>query len=129
MRTRGSDAAAAASGRLTTNLVPPGRLCTVDRAVVGLDHRRDDGQAEAGAAARGGPGARTRLVSARVKRSKTWSAISGGMPGPLSVTVISACAVAHADPASTWVPGGVWVRALASRLATTWCSRYGSARR
>ena len=29
-------------------------------------------------------------------------------------------------PTVTCVPGGVWVRALASRLATTWCSRSGS---
>ena len=51
------------------------------------------------------------------------SRISGGMPGPLSVTVITAWSPSTATPVSTRVPAGVWVRALASRLATTWCSR------
>ena len=75
------------------------------------------------------PAARTRLVSARVNRSKTRSTISGGIPGPLSVTVISARPSDADRPASTRVPAGVWVRALASRFATTWCSRYRSAGR
>ena len=48
----------------------------------------------------------------------------GGMPGPLSRTVIDARYQPCRERESrTVVPAGVWVRALASRLASTWCNR------
>ena len=51
------------------------------------------------------------------------------MPGPSSVTVSTASPASPASTAravETVVPGGVWVRALARRLASTWCSRVSS---
>ena len=62
---------------------------------------------------------RTRLTSARVNRSKTRRCRSSGMPGPVSTTVSTASPSWAAMLVSTSVPGGVWVRALASKFTTT----------
>ena len=68
------------------------------------------------------PWRRTRLASALVNRSKTWSRTSAGTPGPLSQTVTTANPPSARRLVVTRVPTGVWVRALASRLASTWSS-------
>ncbi len=51
------------------------------------------------------------------------------MPGPLSVTVSSTPWAGETDrPVVTVVPGGVWVRALERRFASTWWRRSASPR-
>ena len=48
------------------------------------------------------------------------------MPGPLSTTRMTAEPSSAVSESVTAVPGGVCVRALPSRLATTWCRRASS---
>ncbi len=101
----------------------PGRALGVDRAAVGLDDRRDDREAEPGAA----PAARPRGVGAVEPLEHPCRLLLGRVPGP--------CVGDHDDrvgrrpvapgrrPA---VPSGVCDRTLASRLSRTWRSRCGS---
>ena len=94
----------------------------VDPTIVRLDHRGHDGQAEAGAAGRPRAGG----VAAGEPFEEPGCSVSG-MPGPLSVTVTTARRRRRRRAGvTTVVPGGVCVRALASRLASTWCSRAAS---
>ena len=74
------------------------------------------------------PAARDRDFSPRAKRSNTCGSSAAGMPGPVSVTVrtTSPVRLSGASPTVTSVPGGVWVRALASRFVSTWVSRDAS---
>ena len=73
------------------------------------------------------PAAREREESPRANRSKTSGCSSAGMPGPSSVDGQHGLAgLGRRSAVVTVVPGGVWVRALASRLASTWCSRASS---
>src|SRR5438270_9250958 len=70
------------------------------------------------------PAAREREESPRANRSNTLRSRSAGMPGPLSTTDSTASLPgATVTEVVTVVPGGVWVRALLSRLASAWCSR------
>ena len=109
-------------GSRTANSVWPGRLVTLDVAAVRRDDRRHDRQAEPGAAVLPGPrrGAAgepledVRQQVGRDARARRRPPSARAVPDPAaSVTV-------------TVVPGGVCVRALASRLASTWCSRDAS---
>ena len=68
------------------------------------------------------PVARERLRSTRQNRSKIRSNWSAGRPGPWSRTTSAACPSATSRDISTRLAGGVWVRAFANRLATTWVS-------
>ena len=72
------------------------------------------------------PPLRDREVSPRAKRSKTSDCSADGMPGPLSATRRTAESRSALSDKVTDVPGGVWTRAFASRLATAWCSRASS---
>ena len=54
----------------------------------------------------------------RTNLSNTVGTSAGSMPGPVSVTSITALSAVERSPAVTSVPAGVWVRALASRFAT-----------
>ena len=102
-------------GRCRPSTVPP---CAATTDV-------HDGEAEAGAA--GGPRAE---ASPRANRSKTCRLQLGRDAGAV-VLDLRAGPAPGARPvtrAVTVVPGGVWVRALASRLASTWCSRCASPR-
>jgi len=72
------------------------------------------------------PAEREREASPRAKRSNTCGCSVGGMPGPSSMTVSSTVAGDAVSLVVTVVPVGVWVRALASRFATTWCRRAAS---
>ena len=72
------------------------------------------------------PCARDRELSPRANRSKTSGCSSAGMPGPSSATVSTTAPASGASRVVTVVPGGVCTRALASRFATTWCSRAAS---
>ena len=66
------------------------------------------------------PPRRERDVSPRANRSKISGCSHSGIPGPSSATVSTAPPpVDLANDVVTDVPGGVWVRALASRLAST----------
>ena len=101
---------------VTMNSGRPGPAAHVDGAAVRLDDGRDDRQAEAGAAA--APGARR--VAARepledlgLQPLRDAGAVVGDRQHGAAV------AVDRANDVVTEVPGGVWVRALASRLAST----------
>jgi pyruvate,water dikinase len=62
---------------------------------------------------------RERPVSARANRSNTSDCSIAGIPGPSSSTRITAASPSVDSATFTVVPGWVWSRALASRLATT----------
>lgn len=93
-----------------------------DGAVVSLDDRVDDGQAQ--------PGARA-VESGVVGPGEPFEQAgrsSGSMPGPSSVTLSSAKGVPgpprwQVIAVVTVTPGGVCTQALLSRLLTSWCSR------
>ena len=72
--------------------------------------------------------ARARDSSPRANRWNTCGCSSAGMPGPSSVAVTATSSPIARAPTTTVVPAGVWVRALASRFASTWCSRESSPR-
>ena len=90
--------AAAARGRVTANRVRPGWLSTSTRPWWASTTAATMARPRPVLPPVAAPGVRTRLTSARVNRSKTRSAISGGMPGPLSVTVIIAASPVDTDP-------------------------------
>jgi hypothetical protein len=74
------------------------------------------------------PASCDRDASPRTKRSNNVASSSGGMPGPLSVTLSST--VPGSPPAAsaivTVVPAGVCLAALLTRLVITWYSRCSS---
>ena len=102
-------------GRLVRSTVPPWAAtiaCTSERP------------SPVPPGARRGSGSCRRGRSARRRRAR-----SGAKPGPSSATDDRASRRRRgATPTVTVVPGGVCVRALASRFVTTWCSRGSSPR-
>ena len=73
------------------------------------------------------PCARVLEPSAWRKRSKRLGRTSGLIPDPLSITRIRASTPARSRRTSTRPPAGVNLIAFATRLATIWLSRCGSA--
>ena len=109
------------AGRRTSNAVRPGSLsastvpwcaavsaCTIDRPSPVL------------------PASRLRDRSPRAKRSNSVARTPGSIPGPSSTTRTTASSASTASVVVTTVPDGVWVRALRSRLASTWRIRFSS---
>lgn len=72
------------------------------------------------------PASRERDPSPRANLPNTCGSTCAGMPGPSSATWTLTWPGASSTVVVTVVPGGVWVRALASRFVTTWCSRSAS---
>ena len=112
-------------GSVTVNVVSPGRERTLAVPPWASAIALDQGEAEAGAA--GGAGA---------------AGVAAGEPVEGLVDEVGRQAravVVHLDdrPSPSWaravtvtvVPGGVWLRALLSRLVITWCSRARRRRR
>ena len=65
------------------------------------------------------PVRRSREESPRAKRSKRRSRTSGAIPGPSSWMRTMSVSPSRASVVVTWLPAGVWTRALARRLTTT----------
>ena len=116
-------AAPATSGSRTVKQVWPGTLSTCDRAAVRLRPRPRRSPARARCCR---PRATARCRRGRTARRSCGSS-AGGMPGPSSSDGDhGGRRPRRRAPTVTVVPAGVCVRALASRLATTWCSRAAS---
>ena len=106
------------SGRRTEKVVSPGELSSSTRAAVRLGDGGHDRQAEAGAS--------TGAVAGVVATGEPLEHV--GLQrlrhaGPVVVHADAHPVALGPDRVTTVVPSGVWVRALASRLATTWCRR------
>ena len=90
-----------------------------DRAAVGGDDRRDQGEAEAVAAL---AGAGTRDVAA----GEALEGVVDEVGGEAGAVVVDRETARSRAETVTVVPAGVYLRAFASRLVTTWCSRCSS---
>ena len=109
-------------GSDTVNVVSPGSDETGAVPPWACDDRGDQGEPEPGAA--GGAGARG------VAAGEPLEGVVGEAGGQAGAVVVDRDRGPRRRPRTaetvTVVPGGVWCRALPSRLVTTWCSRCSS---
>ena len=110
-------------GRVTLSTVEPGRLATSTRPPCAWATAVHDGQPETGAAGGPGPRACRRGRTARTRPAAGPPGCPGRRRPPSTRRYRRPARQADRSP---WYRRGVCVRALASRFASTWCSRAAS---